>query len=405
MPRIEKTVFISYRRTNVPWVLAISQSLTHNGFDVFFDYNGLAGGDFETVFLENIHARAHFLVLLTPSALEKCGTPGDWLRREIEAALDSKRNIVPLMLEGFDFGTSSIANQLTGKLASLPRYNAMTVSAEYFDAAMDKLRNKFLNVAVETDVQPPSPLAAQVATEAKAAAAEAPTVAEEELTAQQWFERGNDAYEHQSFDVAVRFFSNATRLKPDFAEAFNNRGGARTKLGDLDGAIADFHRAFFLDPAYVDAIINCGSEHYEKGDYERAIEYYDRAISLDPDSISAFYNRGLARYGRGDLQGALNDYNEAVRLNPNHANAFKNRGVARQATNDLEGALADYNEAIRLSPDAGSFNNRGAALVIKGDLDSALADFNESIRLKPDHALSIKNRELVLRALADRSKP
>src|SRR5271166_2223435 len=101
MERIEKTVFISYRRTNVPWALAIFQNLTQHGYDVFFDFSGIASGDFENVILENIHARAHFVVLLTPSALERCGDPEDWLRREIEAALESRRNIVPLMLEGF----------------------------------------------------------------------------------------------------------------------------------------------------------------------------------------------------------------------------------------------------------------------------------------------------------------
>src|SRR5580700_8936281 len=98
MDRIEKTVFLSYRRTNIPWALAISQNLTANGYDVFFDYNGIASGDFERVILENITARAHFLVLLTPSALERCDDPADWLRREIETALDNKRNMVPLML-------------------------------------------------------------------------------------------------------------------------------------------------------------------------------------------------------------------------------------------------------------------------------------------------------------------
>src|SRR5688572_19454352 len=95
--RIEKTVFISYRRTSVPWALAIYQSLTHHGYDVFFDYEGIGAGDFEQVILENIRARAHFLVLLTPSALERIADPGDWLRREIETALRTRRNIVPLM--------------------------------------------------------------------------------------------------------------------------------------------------------------------------------------------------------------------------------------------------------------------------------------------------------------------
>ena len=65
MDRIEKTVFISYRRSNVSWALAIFQSLTHHGYDVFFDFDGIASGDFERVILENIRARAHFLVLLT----------------------------------------------------------------------------------------------------------------------------------------------------------------------------------------------------------------------------------------------------------------------------------------------------------------------------------------------------
>jgi TIR domain len=117
MEHVEKTVFLGYRRTNIPWALAIFQNLTQHGFDVFFDYNGIASGDFERLILGNINSRAHFLVILTPSALERCGEPSDWLRREIETALASRRNIVPLMLEGFDFGTPSIASQLTGNSA------------------------------------------------------------------------------------------------------------------------------------------------------------------------------------------------------------------------------------------------------------------------------------------------
>src|ERR1035438_2955820 len=131
MERIEKTVFVSYRRTNIPWALAIFQNLTQHGYDVFFDYNGIASGDFERVILSNITARAHFLVLLTPSALERCGAAGDWLRREIETALANQRNIVPLMLEGFDFGRPMIASQLTGTLAALRRYNGVRIPPDY----------------------------------------------------------------------------------------------------------------------------------------------------------------------------------------------------------------------------------------------------------------------------------
>lgn len=181
MERIEKTVFISYRRTNVPWALAIYQHLTHHGYDVFFDYTGIASGDFERVILGNIAARAHFLVLLTPSTLERCGEPADWLRREIEAALDARCNMVPLMLEGFDFGTPTVASQLTGRLAALKRYNALSAPAEYFMEAMDRLRNRYLNVPLDAVLHPASPSAQRVAIEQKAAVERAPTVKEEEL--------------------------------------------------------------------------------------------------------------------------------------------------------------------------------------------------------------------------------
>jgi TIR domain len=215
MERIDKTIFISYRRTNFPWALAIFQNLTQHGYDVFFDYNGIASGDFERVILGNITARAHFLVLLTPSALERCGEPADWLRREIETALANQRNIVPLMLEGFDFGTPRIASQLTGTLAALKHCNGLSIPPEYFQEAMDRLRGRYLNVPLDAVLHPASVSAQRAATEQKAAAETAPAVLKKELTAQQWFERGFVA---ANTDETLRFYSEAIRLKPDYED-------------------------------------------------------------------------------------------------------------------------------------------------------------------------------------------
>jgi tetratricopeptide (TPR) repeat protein len=345
MERIEKTVFICYRRTNIPWALAIYQNLTNHGYDVFFDFSGIASGDFERIILENIKARAHFLVLLTPSALERCGEPADWLRREIENALTFRRNIVPLMLEGFDFGTPAIANQLTGTLAPLRRYNAHNIPPDYFLEAMERLRNRYLNVPLNAVLHPTSLPAQQAAREQKAAAQRAPTVQEEELTAQQWYERGFDA---ATVDEKLRFYGNAIRLKPDYHEAFNNRGNARQDNGDLDGAIQDYNEAIRLKPDFPGAFNNRGNARTAKGDLEGSIQDYNEAIRLKPNDPEAFNNRGVARKANGDLDGAIQDYNEAIRLKPDYPVAFYNRGIARQANGDLEGAIQDFNEAKRL---------------------------------------------------------
>jgi len=342
MERIEKTVFLSSRHTNIPWALAIFQNLTQHGYDVFFDYLGIASGDFESVILGNITARAHFLVLLTPSALERCDDSADWLRREIETALANQRNIVPLMLEGFDFGTPKIASQLTDKLAALKHYNGLSIPPEYFLEAMGRLRDKYLNVPLTAVMHPAFLSAQRAATEQKAAASAAPAVQEEELTAQQWFERG---FAVADVDEQLRFYTEAIRLKPDYAEAYTNRGVARRAKGDVDGALQDYTEAIRLKPDYAQTYNNRGNAREDDVD---ALQDYTEAIRLKPDYATAFYNRGNARRAQGDMDGALQDLAEAIRLKPDFALAFHNRGLVRSAKGDKEGALQDCAEAIRL---------------------------------------------------------
>jgi tetratricopeptide (TPR) repeat protein len=360
MDRIEKTVFLSYRRTNIPWALAIFQNLTQYGYDVFFDYNGIASGDFERIILGNITARAHFLVLLTPSALERCGDPEDWLRREIETALESQRNIVPIMLESFDFAAPGIANQLTGTLAGLRNYNGLRVPPDYFEAGMERLRTKFLNVPLTAVIHPASGPAQQAADEQKALAIAAPAVLETELTAQQWFERGLSATDPAE---KVRSFSEAIRVYPDYPEAFRHRGIVRHTNGDLQGALED----------------------------------YNDAIRLKADDFHAFHNRGVIRDKMGDRDGAEQDYNKAIRLKLDLAKPLLNRGIQSRREGQFEKAVRDFNEAIRLNPDyAEAYLNRGKTRREQGDVDRALRDFNEAIRLKPDFVDALYSRALVL---------
>ena len=170
MARIEKTVFISYRRTDVYTALAVYENLKNQGYDVFFDYRSISSGDFEQIITSNIRARAHFLLILTPTALDRCSEPGDWLRREIETAVDEKRNIVPLFFKGFRFGSPSVSEKLTGKLRSLNRYNGLNVHEDYFDEAMHRLRTLFLNIPLDTVLHPVSTEVRKVVREEQVAA-------------------------------------------------------------------------------------------------------------------------------------------------------------------------------------------------------------------------------------------
>jgi tetratricopeptide (TPR) repeat protein/serine/threonine protein kinase len=230
----------------------------------------------------------------------------------------------------------------------------------------------------------------------------APVVQERELTAQQWFERGNTRFGKGDFAGAIKGYSEAIRLKPDYAVAFNCQGSARFGKGDFEGAIEDYSEAIRLNPDYAVALTNRGNARCGKGDFEGAIKDYGEAIRLKPDYEVALTNRGNARCGQGDFEGAIKDCSEAIRLKPDYADAFNNRGNARKAKGDFEGALKDYREAIRLKPDyADAFNNRGNARFGTGDFEGAIKDYNEAIHLKPDCADAFNNRGNARKAKSD----
>lgn len=52
-------------------------------------------------------------------------------------------------MEGFDFGSPDTVNILTGKLFPLKYCQELKLIPEFFPEAMERLRNEYLNIALE----------------------------------------------------------------------------------------------------------------------------------------------------------------------------------------------------------------------------------------------------------------
>lgn len=377
----EKTVFISYRRSNSSFIArAVFQDLRANGYDVFMDVESIDAGAFSQIILNQIAARAHFIVILAPGTLDRCSEPGDWLRSEIEEAMRLERNIIPLLFSEFRF--KDAASHLSGDLTQLQQLNALNVPHDYFDEAMAKLRNRFLKQPVFGAVRPtPAADLPEVRRKvAEAASESAPT--KKQLSAEDYFRRAWDKDEKGNYSDAIDDLTEAIRLNPQYAAAYYNRGLAYHAKGDLDREIADYDSAIRLNPQYTDAYNNRGIAYRAKGNLDRAISDYDSAIRLNPQYMNAYNNRGSAYKAKGDFNRAIADYDNAIRLNPQNANAYNNRGVAYQAKGDYDRAISDYDHAIRFDPRYDSaYYNRGIAYQSKGDWAAAVADFQKYLDL------------------------
>jgi tetratricopeptide (TPR) repeat protein len=343
--------------------------------------------------LENLCSRAHFLILLTPSALDRCSEPGDWLRREIETALEEKRNIVPILLDDFHFKSPSIAGKLTGRLAELPGYNALSMSLDFLDEGIDKLCKQFLNITLDAVPRPISSSARQAAKEQQDAADAAPPVQKEQLSAQTYYERAFAATDPKE---KLRFYTRCLELQPRNADAYYNRALIRHEQHDLQGAIEDYTQAMRLNPEDPDPWHGRGNARYDRGDLSGAIDDYTRAIRIKPDSAVLYVSRAFARYDNGDTKGAMDDYAKAIEANPKYAEAYNGRGYTLYNEGDTDAAIADYTKAIELKPDyAQAYSNRAYLRSQKNDFKNAVDDYTRVIEIQPTVAKPYYDRGYV----------
>ena len=79
---------------------------------------------------------------------------------------------------------------------------------------------------------------------------------ETEVAIHAFFSIGSILSEGGWVSEAISAYDMALRLKPDYAEAYYNRGTAKTLIGEYDTALADFDEAIRLNSEFVEAHYN-----------------------------------------------------------------------------------------------------------------------------------------------------
>ena len=133
----KKTTFISYRRETGSIMARIVQSeLKKRGHLSFLDVDDLGPKQFGKRLLREIESVPNFVVVLSPGSMDRCEAHDDWLRREIAHAITTHRNIVPLMVDEFQYPPKE---KIPDDLEELLHHNGVNYSHEYFAATFDKL--------------------------------------------------------------------------------------------------------------------------------------------------------------------------------------------------------------------------------------------------------------------------
>jgi tetratricopeptide (TPR) repeat protein len=187
-------------------------------------------------------------------------------------------------------------------------------------------------------------------------------------------------------DKAVEYFSEAVRIRPDFAENHYNLANALQKSGRLEEAVAEYEEALQLSPGLAEAHNNLGNALQRMGRVDDAVAHYREALRLDPNLYEAHNNLAYAHRARFRFADALREWRAALKINPDYPDAHYNLGITLLALGQSKEAIAEFREVLRLRPDfANAHNGLGKALQAAGRLEEAVAEYREALRLNPGY--------------------
>ncbi|MCL2480320.1 MAG: tetratricopeptide repeat protein [Spirochaetaceae bacterium] len=125
--------------------------------------------------------------------------------------------------------------------------------------------------------------------------------------AEYWFNKGKELFNSKKLEEAISCYEKATKLNPDYADAFVYWGNALYELAEIE---------------------------QDETLFRKAVEKYDKAIKRAPNHADCYYNLGNALFRIGDITKnetlyieSIEKFGKAAQIKPEYAFNFIYRGA------------------------------------------------------------------------------
>lgn len=204
---------------------------------------------------------------------------------------------------------------------------------------------------------------------------------------------------------AATHYREALRLRPDYPEGNYNYGLLLASQGRLTGAIEHLRKSIEQRDDYADAHHALANVLKLRGDADDAKRCYERTLEIRPGYAEAHNNFAIFLQHAGNHTAARQHYREALRLRPDYAEAHYNFALLLEDTGQVVAAQKHYEQAVALWPDYPEAHNNLAALLHTQDcLDEAEPHYEKALALRPSDPEVHYNYALLLRAKGDEAR-
>jgi tetratricopeptide (TPR) repeat protein len=191
-------------------------------------------------------------------------------------------------------------------------------------------------------------------------------------------------------DEAIREFQEATRLRPESPEAWNNLGNVLFLRGKIEEAIRSYREAARLRPNYAEACSNLGRALRENDELDEGLTWYRQSVHLRPGHAKSHRNLAAALLETGQLAEAEAHLRESLRLEPGAPSvlcALAANGFYRDSDPQAEGLQARIARGASTLTDLAQLHATLAIVLDRQDqTDLAFHHFAEANRLRREIA-------------------
>ncbi len=258
--------------------------------------------------------------------------------------------------------------------------------------------------------------------------------------------KGWALWKQQRLSEAEEAFSEAVKLDPELANAWNGLGWSRLNQGNGAEAEEAFSKCVKLEPEHGAALNGLGQYYISIRDYKKAEEPLLKSAELgasaawhgltrmyllqgqfdkagkwaerllaaepndeiakkmmaaakakkldadlrqmieppDPKAQSAESKRGWGFFNRGDMKRAAAEFEKAVKANPNESNAHNGLGFCLVNRGRAAEAKKHFEICLKLDPKhVGAMNGLARCLKAEGKVDDAIATWEKMLKIAP----------------------
>lgn len=228
-----------------------------------------------------------------------------------------------------------------------------------------------------------------------------------------WLHQAKRSRDQSGYKRALEAYRRAVDRKPDFAEAWLNRGQIALELTLLEEAKEALEKWLSFDEvekmsdtAVVKVYLALAEISVRQEDLAAAENHYRQVLRRDPDVVEAYYNMGFIATKLGRIEQAMMFYEAALERKPDMAEAHYLVGKLYSGKQRYQDAETAYQRAIELDPSLGKAHERLAHFygMQREHLGKAVELAHRAVDLEPESPVCLNTLSWLYYLQADYAK-